>query len=212
MSHWTNPALLAAQRRGGPLTFRSKASAGGTGTTAATVAKPTGVVSSDFLVAIVWGFGFSAMSAPAGWSLAFSNYAATIRLAIFTKKATGSEPANYAFTPTGIGNRIATILAFSGGEGEVDVIGTKSAATSVTSVATTLNALTDGVLISTYCIGSSRTVGSPPSGMTQVDLLNPNISSATYILSPSPPGATGNKTLVWNGATNDVSAIALQIK
>lgn len=214
MSHWTNPALLAGAKKIGPLTFRSKASASASTTTAAVVSKPAGTRSKDLLVAVVWGFSFTAMTAPAGWTLKFSNYTDPVRVAIFTKKADGAEPSTYAFTPTGSGNRIATVFAFSGGEGEIDVMGTKSSGSStLNSVSPSLTALNAGILISTYGMGTIRTIATPPSGMTQIDFSSPNISSATYMLSPSSPGATGTKILVWGGgAGNSVGAISFQIK
>lgn len=103
------------------IAFRSAANAGTSAAgTSLTITKPTGVASGDVLVAIVECGREStrgAQTGPAGWSnpVGVNDEADNlINLQLWTKVATGSEPANYTWTNTGGGAWAGTITAWTG--------------------------------------------------------------------------------------------------
>jgi hypothetical protein len=103
------------------IAFRSEAHAGtATAGTTLTVNKPAGTASGDVLVAAILNRRESTHGVqvgPAGWSNVEgenSELEAVHNLQIWTKVATGSEPADYTWTNTGGGAWAGAITAWSG--------------------------------------------------------------------------------------------------
>lgn len=206
MTFWTMPMLLA---RGGGLKFVSSASASVFSGTL-TVDKPAGVLGGDHMIAMVWAGSSMTSLSLTGWSSVGSLFTGNARYAIFRRIADGSEGSSFSFTGT-TGVRNGIIVAYRGGAGLVDVLGAATIASGDTSTAASLTAAQKGILVSSFAlISSGFSVTTPPSGMVQRGFENSFQSAAIYELAPSPAGATGAKTLVWPGASNN-GGIQLQI-
>lgn len=175
--------------------------------------KPAGVQSGDHLIAVVWATVAGSLSMT-GWTSVASDYNGTIRFEVFRKVAGGSEPADYTVTQF-TGNKSGFIIALRGGSGLIDVVGSKTEATSTnTATAPSITPSHAGVLFSAFAINSAlRTISAGPSGMTQQSvsgLTGVAFSSALYSLSPSGAGATGAKVATWSGAAGTTDGLLLQ--
>ncbi len=207
-------AALLGAGRSKPPEFISASVGSATSSSTLTVDKPAGVESGMLMLA----FGFSSftglLGTLPGWTLVYDGTGSgNIGLAIYSKIAGESEPSNYSWAD-GSQARTCHILAYQGGRGLIDVVGAKTEATS--STLTTAGSITPtrpGVLVSAFCGKSTgRSVSSPPAGMSQRTFDNSNLCCATYDLSPSPKGATGDKTLTWSGGGIQNAGISLQIR
>lgn len=89
----------------------------GVNASAITCNKPSGTLEGDLMVAILSG-AVGAITAPAGWTeMASLTDTTVLRSAIFTKRAGGSEPANYTFTFALSGSNVVSITSFLGAGG-----------------------------------------------------------------------------------------------
>lgn len=184
----------------------------GSGTSNVVVTKPTGVVDGDWLYAFIYSQVNVAAPTISGWTQVYYDNAATQKLTILKRQAS-SEGASYSvFEPT-TGSCSVSIVAYRGGLGDVDVVGTVArAGTTVTSTASSITATVNGVLLASFGRSATFGIATPPSGMTQRNSEATSAASAVYDLTPSPAGATGTKTLVWNSPTGTVTSILMQIK
>lgn len=210
MTVFSNSMLMRSVAR--PLEFVSASSVGVTSSDTMTVAKPSGVVAGMHLIAIGFAATSTLLGTLSGWTLVYDGTGGGAPdIAIYRKIAGGSEPSSYSWTG-GSNPRNCHILAYQGGQGLVNLAGTKTVASSATSTAGSITPTLPGILISAFGIaGAARTVSSPPSGMTQRSYNGANMSSAIYGLAPSPAGATGDKTLVWLGGAANSGGVSLQI-
>jgi hypothetical protein len=167
--------------------------------TTITVNAPSGIVSGDLLVAVLAITDGTVTSAPAGWTVHI-NANTNVGRALYTKTATGSEPANYSWISSKAGIS-ATILCYTNATG-IDVLGARTDVDGTTSTAASITPTKDGVLIGAFALDrSSSTVVTPPSGMTERGLSLTNVCLGVYDVAPSPAStATGDKTLVWGHA------------
>ena len=92
----------------GGITYRASSNGGTTDGNTVTAARPTGVISGDFLVFcyFVANQFHNPTTIPSGSTLRFSNTAADNGIYIWTKVAGGSEPANYTVVSSGGSVRI----------------------------------------------------------------------------------------------------------
>src|SRR3972149_9893301 len=100
------------------LALRSSATASGDWATTVTVTKPSGVVADDLLIALIhWAGTPMTHTGPSGWTLEVTlDEQEDRRATIWTKRAGGSEPANYTWSKASGGDyRVGGIAAFSGG-------------------------------------------------------------------------------------------------
>ena len=199
--------------------YQSQASATPSSGTSITVAKPSGTVDGDVLVALVAAIISSSpysFTPPAGWVAtgAIAQFAASGgRMQIWTRVAGGSEPANYSWTVSNaITQSAAVVLRYAPQSpttppGVVDdaVMSSFQASGVVSpSVVATGNADT---LIALFGAGSG-TVGVPPSDMTQRAVIEQsNIKVAIYDEPLTATGATGTRTL--NGPTSGAAGSIL---
>lgn len=92
-------------------TAQSNASSSSTSTT---VTKPTGVISGDFLLAIIVHDGTADVITASGWTLAAAYVSGSdINGALYYKVAGGSEPANYTFSTVSSHAIAASIVAYT---------------------------------------------------------------------------------------------------
>lgn len=201
--------MLLGAGGGAAITFvgSSQLPNAGTGATI-TIPKPAGIVAGDLIIAFVHAQNASGAatisSRPAGFTNVFSRSDADGRnFFVEIKIATSSEPADYSWTASSaVSVRNGAMVAYRSATG-VDVI--SATATGPVSSATInvagITATQAGALIAVSFVQStSRVVTTGPAGMTARSPQPPAIG--VYDLIPSPAGATGAKTFVWDGSTN----------
>lgn len=182
------------------------------GSPSMSISKPAGASVGDLMLAVIWSTAASNATS-SGWTLEGSNFTGSFRYAILSRVVDGSEGGSFTFSLSSSGTHNGAILLYRGGIGDVDVVGSRGFSSTVTSSAPSLTATESGTLLAVFGINSaSRTVSSPPSGMTQRSFSNDTAhSTASYEQdASSPAGATSSKTLVWSGA--DTSSIGVQIQ
>jgi hypothetical protein len=169
-----------------------------------TVAAPASISAGDLLVMVgILRTNRAISTAPSGWT-AHLNDATSPGASVYSKIATGSEPADYSWTWAGTADNTIAILCYSAANA-VDVVGARTRATTNTSTAASLTATQAGALIGVFGLISSSTVTTPPSGLTQRSLQTAaQPAMAVYDLIPSPAGASTAQTLVWSSSTNNV--------
>lgn len=149
-----------------------------------------------------------------GWTSVAASDAVGRHMLIYSKTATGSEPANYTFVFSGGGSRWGgAIVAYRGGQGLTDTIG---AFTVTTSAPTITGASITPTAIGTLLFFGSRpndqsAISSGPAGMTQRVLDGDQPARFVYDLALQPASATGAKTFTWNNNREGVG-ILVQIK
>src|SRR4051794_8569859 len=154
--------------------FRTAAKAGAaSGVLTLTIAKPTGTVLNDVLIAAIGvDANTPAITAPAGWTLVrrVDNTNATANtLAIYRKTAGSAEPANYSWTLSASTGSAGGIMAFSGVDlqNPIDVesgVTTGNGTAHVTPTVTTT--ATDETIVTVHTMASAAT-WAPPAGMTE---------------------------------------------
>ena len=195
-----NIGQLVALRPSGTITFRAAASTETVPTTSLTVNKPSGVTADDVLVASIAVRNDESITAPAGWTQQYSDDTSSMRMAVFTRTAEGSDGASYTWTfGDPVSTAIGGIIAFSGLDpvSPVDVsagqVNGSSSSATAPSVSTTVG---DATLVALYAIANDATF-TPPAGMTErLDVLADTTAdgaATTADVSVASAGATGTK-------------------
>lgn len=165
-----NPYLLASTDRPIPVIASSAFAYQASGTANLTVSKPSGVVSGDLLVAIMWTARTGASRSwtqPGGWTEAYdSGSSSNMNMAVAYKVAGGSEPSSYTFTLSntdrnmqGIILRVPKAAWQAGGPAAAFVLsGGDVSAPSITAAR--------GLLIAVFTGEQANTTYSTPSGMS----------------------------------------------
>ena len=156
---------------GNAIAFRSSSAGTTVASSSVAVAKPTGVVSGDVLMAAVSVRGLPTITPPSGWSQVRSDVNGTVMTqATFSHLAGGSEPASYTFTfSTSVSAAAVGILAYSGVDpvNPVDVSAGQANASSTSITAPTMTVhVADTYLIGVFGIGNDPTF-TPPAGTTE---------------------------------------------
>jgi hypothetical protein len=141
-------------------------------------APPAGTVAGDLLVAIQTSDlngSQAAMTAPTGWTEAGSSgRLGTGFMKVWTKVATGSEPASYSFLDETDSQGSAVIVAVTGQDPAAPLVATPSFNNGTDSTAHTAPAVTGatgGILITAHLAGTggtTRTYSASPAGMALV--------------------------------------------
>ena len=147
-------------------------------TTALTVAKPTGLVANDVMVASVSVLGSATVIAPPGWSLVETLTNGTLGQSVYLHTATGGEPVSYAWRLSTSRPMAVALSAYRGIDPQypLDVPGQRANATGTAVVAPSVAATVDnGLLVIVSGIATNATF-TPPAGATEQAeiLLNPN--------------------------------------
>lgn len=166
-----------------------------------TVAVPAGIQNGDLIVAIGITDGDqhdTLRALPSGFKLLAQKQTRGVYIAT---KVASSESGSYLFDAGSVTGHVVCLLAYRGAT-RVNTIGDISTTTtSATSVATSIYPTYRGVLVAAYGGAVSRTVTTPPSGMTQTTILSTTVGSiATYELSPQEKATGSDKTLVWDSS------------
>lgn len=192
------------------VSFSDATFAGGSGS----VTAPAGIVTGNLLVAIVGGAGSSAVSAPAGWTMAgaVSFNADTNVMVVYTKTATGSEAGSYAFG-AGTSTGAVWVGQYSGGITLDDgpTYNSASSGTTLTVPSRTPTVTGDG-LIAAWNPSSGQTV-STPTGMTAHNTAGSfKLKVFDQILASTTPtgtiNSTGGSSGFWMGVSLLVKAAA----
>jgi hypothetical protein len=182
------------------ITFRAAASANGT-TGNLTIAKPTGTVEDDVMVAAIGVRPDTAtITPPTGWTLVrrIDNTSTNANsLAVYRKNAGGSEPANYTWTlgsPTGSAGGIQTFVGVDLTT-PVDIENGQTTASALTHATPDVTTTVGETMLVTAHSFSSTATWTPPGGMTEGfdDTGGAQATEGAYVLQAS-AGATGAKT------------------
>lgn len=193
-----------------PIAFLAAASDTANATTSITVTKPTGTADADHMVGIAWSRNAASLSSGfSGWTQRILDTATAGVFALYTKIA-ASEGADYTITFDASGDIQAAILAYRGGAGAVDVVGTPGGSASNVNPITApgLTATRSGILIAAFpYLNGSRVISVAASGMTE--RVNNRVSSEGCALVYDQiiaAGATGDKSVTLNGTTQYMAA------
>ena len=196
---------------GGSITFRASSTASNGTATSLTLPEPAGVVSGDVMAAVFSVRSNPNATAPAGWALAsMTPNGTTVRQFVYTKVATGSEPASYVWTFDQSRAASGGILAYTGvnTSNPVDVVG-GSVGSTVNIVAPSVTTTQNGdVVIGGFSIANSSAIA-PPAGMTErVEIASgSNVKTEISDYTLASAGATGAKTAVAGSAASDVGQL-----
>lgn len=170
--------------------------------TTLTLAKPSGTVVGNLLVAMfnIQASSAPVITAPAGWDSRGVGVAFSARMAVFTRIAGSSEPANYAFTTdlditTGSG----VLVRYSAPK--TIVIGNYAFTSSSNNPAIAPSIVTAQPNAKLLCAFLTRQLGSGVSGMTQRAVLDNGTSDiGAFDQTIASSGATGSRT--YTGSTD----------
>jgi PKD repeat protein len=173
----TTITVTAAGGGGGGGGAISKVDATATQNTSATtgvqVSKPAGVTAGDFLIAQITADNNPTMATPTGWTQVAGPISAGTgaRVFVFSRVATGSEPASYTFTLSSAQKYNAAMTAFRGVDATnpfdsaAATVGANSGATLTIGGVTTATA--GALLVGGVGLNSGSTTVTPPSGWTE---------------------------------------------
>ena len=198
------PGLSAAGMIGAAETFEPPVFMGATSILGGegTLPKPSGAQAGDLLVLYMNGTDNpSTWTAPEfTWRSGNGNFGNS-RMVVLTRKLDGSEGSGFSIGGT---FRVVAALLYRGGRAGFDVTAPPGQVTGATQSTPSITATRNGVLLAGFGLrGAGASIVTPPAGMTQRVLLTDSSFSlklAVYDLNPSPPGATGAKSITWNGS------------
>lgn len=162
------------------------------------ITKPSGVVQHDLLVASIASDQTGTVTAPTGWNLIRDTQGSGVRLLVYWKAATASEPANYTWTHATTGDMSAGIAAYKGiaTDTPVDIENGQTTASSTTHATPDVTTTVDCFIIASHASADAG-IWTPPSGMAErvdegagAEEVNLEISDVALVT----PGATGTKT------------------
>lgn len=191
-----------------PIAFRAVASTNATTTTSFVIAKPTGTVDGDAMVAIVNANNSATITPPAGWTLINTVDPVTeATISTYYKKAS-SEGSDYTFTIGSSERTSGGIISFSGSFASnfIDVSSVNSAtggtdAPRASSVTTTV-ANTMLVYLSSYDNSDTAPVYTIAAGITQAVQTTGASKTIIGYKSQAAAGATGTINTTWDGSSS----------
>jgi hypothetical protein len=169
------------------------------------VNKPAGVQSGDFLVFFVYAPDHTNnVSAADAGTAEYSNVADTDRIAVFTRVAGASEPAEYSFDITGPTSTVSVICAAFRNASKISASARASSNGTGVSTAPGINPADSGYLLWLSCIDAAT----PPTMLTAppntITLGNNTAAPATLRLQGNDDvyaGAVPASTFFWNNGT-----------
>ncbi len=153
------------------IAFRAVASATGATTDTVTIAKPTGTVDGDVMIAMLYAeTGGQDCTPPAGWTVITPRIDSTnFSMHTFWKRASG-EGASYNFTETGNAWGEGFIASYSGcldSGNPIDATGTGNSGNSGTATASAIVTTSDGAMLLYMANEFSVVTHTPPGGMSE---------------------------------------------
>lgn len=187
----------------------SGSNAGGSSPVSTTV--PSGTVSGDIMVAVVFCSGAVTITPPAGWTQLDVAFSAGPSIGTWYRVAGGSEPGSYSWTYSGTPTAIAVIYTAQGGDGALPVDAHSAFHRRVSSLLITGDSITPtraGSLVLHVGVAGSATTVTVPSGFT--DRQHPTLSGTVLTVSElagQAASATGAKDAVPGASSNTQGAL-----
>jgi hypothetical protein len=179
-----------------------------------TVTAPAGIQDGDLLVAYGSILNINrTVTLPSGFTsrLLVQNTANGNMTVFIATKAASNESGNYVFTWNQTRDNTVSILVYRNAADEGRFIGAETGGTSASATATSITPAVKGALLALFSNVDTRTVLTPPSGMTQLALHTGSAPPvAAYGVTPNGTDATGDKTLEWSGSSR-TSSVQMQI-
>lgn len=186
--------------------------------TTLTIAKPTGTVSGDVMIAEVVSRGGAAISAPEGWSeIRNTAVSGSDHMTTFARAAGASEPSSYTFSSTDAVGKAGGIVGWEGVDTTSPIeesSGATGTGTTMTAASVTTTASNSPVMMMVGVLGAATTT--PPVGFTESWDIGSNgkykaSGESSYAIQAS-AGASGSKsaTLSTTGGGWEAQLIALR--
>jgi hypothetical protein len=210
------------------MAYRSSSQYQADSTGSAVVPAPAGIVSGDYLIAVIANLGSGTDSlACAGWTFdtphVISNGASALRVTMASKVAGGSEPGSYTFTST-FATGIAAVMGCYSGRTALDVqnfanpnLATPPASpVSATVTGITTSSLDDVIYVGVVqsAVGGGISPWTAPSGMALRQQNTGNWGFRSMVLadlSQGSAGPTGNLTGIWSNSGSSGNYVAYAI-
>lgn len=183
-----------------------------TSTTSLTINRPTGTISGDLMVAIIFGENNVTWTGDTGWNeVVDQGVGPSLRVA--HKTAGGSEPSSYTFTSSGSSLLGGVILTYR--NAAYDTVGT--IATGVSGGNQVANAITlsqsGSTIIAAFARAQTASWSSPSSGLSLLDTQTVNRPSwAIYHDMDEPSGSTGTKQATPSSTSGSLSCVLVGIR
>jgi hypothetical protein len=150
--------------------LRSASSSANQTATSLVLPRPAEVVAGDVMVATLDGRGNPSFVAPGGWTLIrLDAHGYVVRKATYYKVATGSEPASYTWTWSGVQAAAGGILAFANVDAGSPIVahsGATSSGSSTSITAPSVSTIGGSMVVGLFDTAQNTTVG-PPAGLTE---------------------------------------------
>lgn len=196
------------------ISYRSGVSSG----TSLILTAPTDIQADDLLLLFIGDNNDTPpiFTAPSGFSLSatLENASYNIQSYIYKKVATSSEPASYTITRnTGV-DSFSAILAVFRNANTINTVGAPNFQATRVPTAERITPTRGGMLLSYFINEGSKTVVTPPTGVTLLGTAGSTPGTAMYYTTGGPYVETTTQTLTWSGASgtaNQVLSYQLQI-
>ncbi len=162
--------------------------------------RPAGTLAGDVMLASLDVRGTSTVTAPAGWTLIRTDtYTSSLRMHVYWRLATGSDPATWTWTFSGSRLAAGVIHAYSGVNATTPIDasgGQPAAAPSPTSTAPSITTTVANTMLVAFYANLANTTWTPPAGFVErADLIGTSPSQFTSMMSADAlrpaVGATG---------------------
>ena len=175
-------------------------------TTSINLARPTGTLTGDVMLALLDVRGTSTVTAPAGWTLIRTDtYTASLRMHAYWRVATASDPTSWTWTFSGSRLAAGAIHAYSGVDtaNPIDASGGAPApAASATATAPSITTTVPNTMLVAFFANLADSTWTAPAGFTErADLIGTAPTQFTSLLS-------ADALRPATGATGPVSAAA----
>lgn len=185
-------ALIGPQPRGSGTTA--------TGSSSASVAKPSGVVEGDLLLACLVLYGTNpavVINPPSGWTQIRAAFDDWVRIACFYKVAGASEPTSYSWSYTGAGTDLGVAcIAFQRDtfdpDNPIDASHSGATGTSGPGEGASITTSEDNSRLLLFATVTNSPPNSTPAGMSS--LLTTSFNSVVWEELRTSAGATGDRT------------------
>ena len=186
-----------------PIVYRGATSAGSTvAATSITLARPSGVVTGDVLIAAVTRPATTVLTPPSGWTaISTVNNGTVLQTVVYRRTAVAAEPVSYVFTSATSVPMAGGVVGYGGvnSASPVDFAGTNPNGSSTSQVAPSVTSVSPGAMsVRVWSATATANSFTPPAGVTErVD--SGSVSSVAVAIGQSPavePGPNGTATAV----------------
>jgi len=182
-----------------------------------TLTAPTGVQADDLLLLFIVDNTDTPppFTPPSGFSLSATLQSSSYpRSYIYKKIATSSEPASYTITTTTAVSSFSALLCVFRNANTINTVGAGEFTVSRSPAAPGITPTRGGMLLSVFANESSKTVVTPPPGVTLLGTVLDSPGTAIYYTTAAPYFLTADQQILWSGASgtaNQTISYQLQI-